>query len=169
MPTVVTLSGFKEFGDKLKNMPRTLEREIGGEVKDAAELWAAGAKRDAPVDVGFLRGQISTSKLSAMDWEVTSHAEYSAYMEWGTKTRVSVPADLQGYANQFRGGANQGGAKKAIFKWMDRVGIPKDRQWVVFMSIIIKGVHPRPFFFTQRPLVQKQLFSSVSNILNKEH
>lgn len=169
MPNTVTLSGFKEFESKLQNLPKIIMNEIDGEVKFAADLWAKNAKRDAPVDVGFLRGQISINQNSPGNWEVNSHAEYSAYMEWGTKSRVKVPADLAAYASQFRGGNNEGGAKKMIFAWMDRVGIKKELQWIVFMSIIIKGVKPHPFFFIQIPLVEKQLITNVKAILNAGH
>lgn len=98
--------------------------------------------------------------------EVVSPAEYSAYVEWGTKTRVSVPPELQSYAAQFRGGKGAGDAKKMIYAWMDRVGVPKDRQWVVFISIITKGIHPHPFFFIQKPVVEKQLIGDIKAILN---
>lgn len=169
MPTTVTLSGWKEFEAKCKNMPKTLMREIDGEVEDSARLWASNAKRDAPVDQGFLRGQISSYRRAEASFEVSSEANYSAFIEWGTKTMVQVPPDLQGYASQFRGGQNQGGAKKMIFAWMERVGVPKERQWVTFMSIIIKGIRPHPFFFIQFPLVEKHLFTGVGNILKTPH
>lgn len=191
MPTVVTLTGFKEFGDKLKNMPKTLEREIGGEVKEAAEHWAERAKQDAPVDDGFLRGQISTKKTSMMDWEVNSHAEYSAYIEWGTKRRVSVPSDLQAYASQFRAkrlSAGGNGFYDNILEWVKRKGFAAERTksgrisksisstiaqeqaaFAIFLSIIRHGIHPHPFFFIQRQFVERGLFANVANILNKEH
>lgn len=169
MPTTVTLTGWKEFETKAKNLPKVLFQEIDGEVEDSARLWSAGAKRDAPVDQGFLRGQISSRKIGLMQSEVTSEADYSAYIEWGTKTKVNVPADMQAYASQFRGGINSGGAKKMIFAWMNRVGVPKERQWIVFLSIIIKGIRPHPFFFIQKPVVQNQLNTNVQNILNTPH
>lgn len=170
MPTTITLTGFKEFEAKLKAMPKILENKIGGEVRYSAELWAGMAKRDAPKDVGFLAGGIDAKHLQPMHSEVTSNAEYSAYMEWGTKTRVQVPGDLQAYASQFRGGgAKAGNAKQMIYAWMNRVGIPAQFQWPVFFSIITKGVHPHPFFFIQVPLVEKELFTRVQKILTTEH
>lgn len=170
MPTTVTLTGFKEFEDKLRRMPAVLTKEIDGEVEDAARLWDDLAKQDAPTDVGFLRGQISKKKVKAMDWEVVSAAEYSAFVEWGTKSRVRVPADLQGYASQFLGGgAGQGKAKEMIYAWMKRKGIPPNLWWIVFHSIITKGIHPHPFFFIQVPFVEKQLYTRVKTILETEH
>lgn len=167
--TTVTLTGWKEFEAKAKGLSKVLFAEIDGEVEDAARIWASGAKRDAPKDQGFLAGQISSRKTAMMQAETTSNANYSAYMEWGTKTRVQIPPDLQSYAAQFRGGTNQGNAKKMVFAWMDRVGIPKERQWITFLSIIIKGIRPHPFFFIQRPIVQSQLNKNVQAILNTPH
>lgn len=170
MPTSITLTGFKEFEAKLVAMPAILKKEVDGEVQAASSHWATRAKQDAPVDQGFLKGQITSKSDGVMQAEVTSASSYSAYMEWGTKTRVQVPADLQAYAQQFRGGGPRAGnAKKMIYAWMDRVGIPTEFQWRVFISIIVKGVHPHPFFFIQRPIVQTFLDKNVQNILNTEH
>ena len=170
MPTTITLTGWKEFETKLAAMPKILESEVGGEVEDAGRLWADLAKEAAPVDVGFLRGSITSKQIAPMVNETTSPAEYSAWIEWGTKTRVRVPADLQAYASQFRGGgAKAGTAKQMIYAWMNRVGVPPQFQWPVFFSIITKGIHPHPFFFIQVPLVEKQLFTNVQKILTTEH
>jgi len=168
MAGTVTLTGFKEFEAKLKNLPGILLEEIDGQVEDATVLWHTGAVNDSPTDQGNLKRLLSVKKNAPMEWEVVSGADYSAYIEFGTKTRVNIPSDLQNYAAQFRGGG-AGNAKKFIFAWMQRVGIPKEAQYPVFLSIITKGIHPHPYFFIQRPLVQKQLDTNVQRILNTEH
>lgn len=169
MPTTVTLTGWKEFEAKAKNLPKVLMEEIDGEVRYAAEYWAGLSKRDAPKDVGFLAGGIDAKHISEGISEVVSNADYSAYMEWGTKTRVKVPGDLQTYASQFKGKGNGGDMKKMILAWCERKGISKEYWYPIFLSIIRKGVHPHPFFFIQVPLVEKQLFTNVQKILNTEH
>lgn len=169
MPVTISIAGWGEFAEKAKNMPDILRQEVDGEVEDSARTWAALAKRDAPVDQGFLRGQISSFKLAIMQAEAVSPADYSAYIEWGTKSRVSVPPQLQSYAAQFRGGINTGGAKKMIYAWMERVGVPKQYQYPTFISIITKGIRPHPFFFIQIPIVEKQLITNVTKILNTPH
>ncbi len=170
MPTTITLNGWTEFEAKLKNMPEILQKEIGGEVEDAARLWATGAKNDAPVDQGFLRGLITSAKTGPMMAEATSPSEYSAYVEWGTKSRVRVPTDLQQYALQFKS-AGGGGVdpKPFIFAWCKRKDIPEKAWWPVFISIMVKGIRPHPFFFVQVPVVEKQLINNVRNILKTEH
>lgn len=170
MPTTITLSGWSEFEKKLKTLPDTLQKEIGGEVEDAARLWAKGAKNDAPVDQGFLRGLISSAKIGPMVAEATSPAEYSAYLEWGTRSRVRVPSDLQAYALQFKAAGGVGGNPKFfIYAWCKRKGIPEKAWWPIFISLMVKGSRPHPYFFIQVPTVEKFLFTNVSNILKTEH
>ena len=166
MANGVTINGFNQFNAKLNALPKNLKQEAEAVTKDAANFWEELAKKDAPVDQGRLRAGVSSKKTGEMKYEVVSASEYSAYLEWGTKSRVSVPAELQSYAQQFKGGVNQGGAKKMIFAWMERVGVPKEIQWIVFLSIIIKGIRPHPYFFHQEPIVKKQFLDDIKNILN---
>lgn len=168
MPTTVTLSGWKEFEAKLKKLPKELQGEVDGEVENAGRLWAAKAKQDAPVDVGTLAGGISSVMVSGVA-EVSSNANYSAFIEWGTRGRASVPADLQVYAAQFKGAAGVGKAKEFIYEWCRRKGIPKEAWYLIYRSIMTNGIRPHPFFFIQIPIVEKQLFANVQKILNTEH
>lgn len=170
MPNNIILSGFKEFEQKLKNLPSVVQKEVDLEVKDAGVNWEQRAKRDAPADQGRLRGAILSASRGLMKVEIVANVSYAAYVEWGTKTKVKVPADIAGYASQFRGGGAGGGnAKEMIFAWMKRVGIPPERQWFVFISIVTKGISPHPFFFIQRAIVEKELFSAINSILNTPH
>lgn len=170
MPTTITLTGWKEFEAKAKNMPKVLMDELDGECEDAARVWAGLAKRDAPKDQGFLAGLISSQKIKQGEYETVSAAEYSAWQEWGTKSRVQVPAEISGYASQFRGGGSRSGnAKAMIYAWMERVGVPPEFRWPTFISIITKGIHPHPFFFIQVPIVEKQFITNAQKILNTEH
>lgn len=172
----IKLKGFKEFEKKLHNLPADLKKEVGGETFAAAKLWEQRAKRAAPVDQGRLRGSIrgaqkqSGSSEFIASSEVTANAVHAAWVEWGTKKKVKVPAELSSYAATFRGGGTGGGkARQMIFAWMNRVGIPKDRQWVTFISIITNGIKPQPYFFIQREPVEKDFIKNVRNILNTPH
>lgn len=169
MPTNIKLSGFKEFDTKLKNLPAVVTKEVDSVIQVGGSTWESLAKRSAPVDQGRLRAQITNRKTGEMKNEVTSPVEYSAFVEWGTKRKVSVPADLQAYASQFRGGKGGGNAKALIYEWMKRVGIPPEAQYWVFLSIIVNGIRPHPFFFIQKPTVEKQLIGDIKQILETEH
>jgi len=170
MPTNIQLSGFKEFRSKLTNLPKVLKEEVGGATLDAALLWEQLAKQAAPVDQGRLRNEIKGSQTGELTSQTVVNVDYAAYLEWGTKTKVSVPADIADYAAQFRGGGDGGGkAKQMIYAWMQRVGVPVEFQWPVFISIIVKGINPHPFFFIQRPEVERQFIKNIGEILNTEH
>lgn len=87
-------------------------------------------------------------------------------MEWGTKTKASVPGWLSSYAQQFKGGVKGGDAKRHIYAWCKRVGVPEEKWFLVFVSIMQKGVKPRPFFFKQKAHVQKKLLSDLKILVD---
>lgn len=165
MPNQVTLKGFDEFQRKLKALPPQLKKQAGALVYDAAQLWEEKAKLDAPKDQGRLVGMIRAKKVAEMTSETVSAADYSAYIEWGTKSRVRVPAELASYAQQWKGVTAPGGAK-AIYEWCMRVGIPQNAWVFVYLSIMRNGIYAHPFFFKQMPFVQKQLVSDIEFMLN---
>jgi len=166
MPNTITLTGWKEFENKLNKLPGELLEDFDEAAGFAVQEWDGLAKRAAPKDVGFLAGGISHKQNKPGEWEVVSAKEYSAYMEWGTRLKVRVPADLTAYASQFKGATGQTDAKKFIFAWAKRVGIPEEGWWPVYISIMRKGVNPHPFFFVQRPIVEKMFIEDLKQIIN---
>lgn len=187
MPTTVTISGFKEFADKCKNISENMVQELDEAAKFAAATWEERAKLDAPKDVGFLAGGISSTQIRLGEYEIVSAKEYSAYMEWGTKGKVHVPAELSAYASQFKGKGvgDYYDFLNAILDWVKRKGLStvinsytgkkvggkaaKENLVVlaeaIALSILKKGVNPHPFFFIQKPLVEKQFLSDIRQIM----
>lgn len=165
----VTLTGFKEFEAKLKRLPATLLQEVDGVTEDAAQNWAGRAIQAAPVDQGRIRQGISTNKVKAADYEVVSNADYSAFVEWGTKTKVRVPAGLSAYAAEFRGGNGATDPKKFIYDWCKRKGIDPKLWFVIYRSIMVKGITPQPFFFPQMPIVRQEWIADIKTILSRPH
>jgi hypothetical protein len=129
------LEGFDKYREKLQSAPANMQRTVDAYVQDAALSWEQRAKRTAPVDFGRLKGGIVSSKTGQMAAEIVSGMKYSPYVEWGTGTRVSVPAELQSYAIQFKG------VNKVV------------------------GRFPKPFFFIQKPIIQKELIAKIENYL----
>lgn len=141
MATSVSFQGWNEWRKKVKDLPAVLFDELDGEVEDAARMWEELAKNATTPNVkqNRLRPEINAKPVALMHYEVTSGADYSPYLEWGTGTRVSVPADLKGYALQFKG------QKQVI------------------------GSRPYPFFFIHTPIIQKSLNDNIKRILTREH
>src|SRR5690606_35425770 len=168
MSVKITLSGFKELEAKLRTMPKELMEEVDVEVQDSAQLWEDRAKSDAPTDQGMLKGEIRSRKIPG-GWEVVSMAEISPYLEWRTRRRGRVPADQQSFAAQFRGTGQPGNAKEMIYAWCKRVAIAKEFWYIIYVNIMVNGINPQPFFFVQRPVIEKELASALGKVLNTPH
>ena len=163
------LSGFPELEKALKSATDRMQSELDREMQASAQTIVRNAVNDAPVDQAQLRRSISFSKTGDLQYTIVAQSEYAAFMEWGTKTRVSIPAQYADIAAQYR---QKGGTFKellqAILLWVHRKGIAgrysvktkkrvgsKKSQadedfgvaYVIARSIALKGVHPHPFFF----------------------
>jgi len=95
-----TLKAYKSFGE---DMSKGVDREIG----TASIRINADAIRATPVNFGFLRAknyreiQRGRNGITAINGNA---AHYAPYVEFGTVTRVQVPAGWEDYARQFKGG-----------------------------------------------------------------
>jgi hypothetical protein len=134
----VQVKGMKDLRKAFKDkIPQNLVDEIDAELSAVSANVVDRAVQAAPVDTGSLKNQITFSKIGEMQYEIVSGAPYSAYVEFGTITKVSVPPDLQSYAAQFKG-----------------KGIKKSG-----------GMRARPFFFPQRLWAQSELNKNLKNIV----
>ena len=183
----VSLVGFKQFEKILQEAPKKLVKEIGATIQFGGEKFRELAIKDAPADVGSLRRGISVKKLSETSFEVVSASKYSAPMEFGTKTKFTPIPGID--AGEFKG--RPVGSWKDfinnIAKWVRRKGISgtysvktrkrtgnklnqvaEDYQlaYMIARKIYRTGVRPHPFFFKQIPLVRRDIFRGIRQILN---
>lgn len=165
----IELTGWEEFINKAGKLPDTLQQEFAGEVEFSAERWSLLAKQAAPKDQGRLVQGISTAKLNDLEWDVVSNAFYSPYLEFGTKSKVSIPDGLESYAALFKGSTGEKGVRVMIYAWMNRVGIPKESQWIVYISIMKTGIKAHPFLYPQEPVIEKEFIGHLQNIVDTEH
>lgn len=163
----IRVSGLKELQKKIREIPKHLTDGVDAVMGAAANDYANRAIADAPRDQGFLIQQIQFNQKKVMYWEVTSGAEWSAYIEWGTRSRVQVPAELTSYASQFKGGQKGGNPKQKIYDWCKREGIPEEAWYPIFISIMTKGIHPHPFFFIQKAPIEKQLTIDLKDVVKQ--
>lgn len=171
MPNAISISGFTEFAGKLHKLPQVLQDRSGETVKFAAATWEQGAEQAAPVDQGRLKGEIKVVRNSALSYSIVVNSEQAPWIEWGTKSKVRVPGELAAYASQFKGRGStlkgKGTAKEMIFAWCKRKGIPPEAWYPIYRSIMANGINPQPFFFIQRPRVEKQFLQDLRQVLNK--
>lgn len=175
--------GLDPLLQRLKNAPRQIVEEVDGELEAAADAIARRAIKDAPTDEGGIRRGINVAKDKELQYRVVSSAKYSPFVEWGTKKQVSIPSSLTSYAAQFKG--IKGGSKeeflKAITGWVRRKGIRfqgvvKGRTkkltiaqtaYIIYRSILAKGVKPQPFFFHNLEIERPLLLKRVETILKE--
>lgn len=153
MPGVFTisLSGLNAVNISIDNYSKELFQEVDYEfqacalniVKDAKVAAARNAK-----NLGFLARGISQVKKSMFNYQIISAANYSAFMEFGTKSLVSVPSGFEDLANSFKGVKIDNGSitfKQAIYTWAEQKGISEKLWYPIYMKIAIMGVKPHPF------------------------
>lgn len=151
----LTITGLGELRARLANAGKNITSMVSAELQDGANGISAEAKQRAPGDQGILRNLITAAKIDPLNWQVVSGAEYSPYVEFGTGAKVSIPPGLEEYAAQFKGSGGSTGlsAKEAIFAWCERHGIDKEAWYAIYISIMVNGIKPQPFFF---PAVNRQ-------------
>lgn len=111
-----------------KVMPNELNDLLNANALEIERL----AKDHAPADRGQLRQGISADNSQFLRKHITSHAPYSAYMEFGTGVLAAnyvskLPQEWRTYAQQFQGKAEGGDSfitfVYRIYDWMKRKGI----------------------------------------------
>lgn len=168
---IIRVTGLSELKKKFKTIPQDVATEVDMEMAAAANNYVNKAVEAAPVDQSELRQKISSDRKGLMQFEIVSAAPHSAFLEFGTRSRVQIPADLMGYAAQFKGKKSGGDAKKAIYEWCRRHGIEQKLWYPIFLKIMTVGINPHPFFFKQRePVItalQQKLKPALKRALNK--
>lgn len=137
----ISLDGYDQFQLKLSGLSDRVMQEVDGETKAAADQWVELAVGSAPGDTGNLRRNIRAQQLGQANYQITSEANYSPFVEWGTINYVAVPQALTEYASQFKG------------KGLRRNG----------------GMKPQPFFFVHRDTVVNNWIERIKAILETEH
>lgn len=189
-PFTLEIRGLSNFQKKIKNLPARLQKEVAGEVEAATRQTNAQQLRLVPVDEGGLKQQTGIKKVEILEWELFSGKLYAPFVEFGTKTKVQVPAELKDFAIQFKGhGSTSFDFDEfllSILGWVKRKGIAgrfsvktrrrlgsKNQQfdedfaaaYPIALSILKKGITPQPFFFPPFLTAKKKLIKNVQKIV----
>lgn len=161
----IQIQGMDALLARLKNIPGKVTGAVKAKLADGARSIAAEAKQRAPADQSILRNEIGASPLDYLHYQVFSGAEYSPFVEFGTLSKVSIPAGLEDYAAQFKAGGYSEPSglsfKEAIFEWCRRHSIDEKLWYAIYVSIGINGIEPQPFFF---PAVAHQTPIIIDNV-----
>jgi len=188
MGFTIKVTGLDQVLRKLPQFPEKIQREIGGELKLAAQEVRRQSVKDVPVNNGQLKNAIIVDQQGPVTHTVTVEKGYGPYVEWGTKSKALVPAEVAAYASQFKGkGPGNGGVtlNEAIFQWVKRKGIglkktktgrgsksadslsaQRSAAYAIATEIYKKGSKPHPFFFKNVFAVRDKLKQRIENIVN---
>lgn len=166
MPFTLDLVGFDTIQERLAKASEVVLKEVDAEIGASIKVMEQGAKRDAPVDQGLLRNEITSQQDRPLQWSLVSQASYSAFVEFGTRLNVSIPPGLEAEAAAAQNSTGGSlGAKEAIFKWCARHGIDQRFWYPIFVKIMVQGIRPHPFFFKQLEAEKPQLLNRLQQIL----
>ena len=85
-------SDLNELKKKIRDLKAIDERGLSGALKKAAKTAVNNAKRNAPVDTGKLRDNIGYDMIAQEKRvDVFSNANYSGYVEFGTRSQSAQP------------------------------------------------------------------------------
>jgi len=136
------------------------------------EACAINIVRDAKVlaarNIGILARGISYVKISEFDFKIISAANYSAFMEFGTKRSVVIPAGFEEEAAKFKGVKIDSGGQtllQAIEIWAKQKGIPDKDVLFIYLKILFQGVKPHPFIIPAYLANIKKLEKRLTRIL----
>lgn len=164
----VKIKGLDELQKKLgKQGQQALLQEIYEELEIGAQELRNKAVMRAPVNTGILRAGIDVDGKGLM-WIVYTVAEYAGYQEFGTKTKVKVPQEMQSEAEKFR--SKKGTYeefKEAIKIWMRQKGIPEDALYPIMAKIMNVGIEPRPFMYPSMKEVEKTLPKELDRVIQR--
>jgi HK97 gp10 family phage protein len=184
-----TVQGLDRLLKIFDELPKQVQKELQAELKITAKQIRDGAKKDAPADEARLRSSISVKEPGNLQFEVVAQTSYAGYLEFGTKTKTSIPAGLEDVASQLKGhSSGQGNPIDALQKWVKRKGLAgtygaksrrrlgskvtkekQDRQvaFIIWQQIRKYGIKPQPFFFKQMMPAEEGLRRRLSAIINQ--
>jgi hypothetical protein len=186
------IKGFDELQKKITALPKELQEEVVGEIQawgyDVNAEQIGLISQQNIQDLGAL--QQNTKAVPKQNGvELISNVYYAPYVEFGTGAKVKVPAELNDYANQFRGKkrGDYYDFLNAILDWVKRKGITAtynvktrrrtntkaDRERLLNVaqaiadSILRNGIAPRPYFFPPYLRKRKDLINRLNIVIGK--
>jgi hypothetical protein len=140
----IQVQGLAGLQKKMGKLPEVLVERLDANMRAVGDDYVLRVEEATHVGLtGVLKGRTSNKRIAVLNYEIVNNVHYAPYVEFGTVSYVSVPAELQAYAMQFKG-----------------QGIIKNG-----------GMRARPFFFPHIPWaigeLNKQLAAAVKVALSK--
>ena len=152
---------------ELRAKKKGIDKKIDDITQANAIEMAGDATKRAPEAFGKLKQSISYSKVADLKWKATVNKEYAGYMEFGTGTKIQVPAEFSDMAKSFQSGG-KGNFKQALENiklWCKKKGIDEKAAYPILLSILKVGVNPQPFFYPAWVSTKKRYVNDLENLL----
>lgn len=163
----VMIKGLASTIAELRAYGKDIDKMIDAETESIAFQIETDAKKLAPKNFGKLAQSISHAKVKPALYKVTVNELYGAYMEFGTGSKVNVPAEFADMAATFKG-KKQGTFKQgleAIKVWCKAKGIPEAAAYPIFAKILGAGINPRPFLYPAWTKGRKDYQNNLERVL----
>lgn len=165
----IKIDGLESALKDIDRYSADVQKKISNELQAFCLIVVQKGKRAAAKNYGRLAQGISYVKVDDLNFVIISAADYSAFMEFGTKSKTQIPAGYESLARQFKGMKIDSGGislKQAIYTWADKKGINKKIWWAIYNKIVKVGVTPHPFLIPAILEEQPKLLNRVKNILS---
>lgn len=87
----ITITGVDTISSRLKNIAQSVKDFASQEPEKIANEMVEKMQAIAPVDTGYLRDHIQVSDTTENSATVISEADYSIYVEFGTRFMAAQP------------------------------------------------------------------------------
>lgn len=185
--SLIGLNGMKaEFASAAKD----IHEIVSGEIQAAGADFTSGARRDAPMDQGALRGSISYYMDGDLNAVIVAQKFYAPFIEFGTKGKYKAIPGTENIAAAFKGfkGGDFMELLRMIVRWVKRKGIAgqysvKTKRrvgskinrlaedyaaaWPIALSILKNGINPHPYFFKQKETVWPAMITRIERKLKE--
>ena len=157
----------------LERVIRSFEKD-GKEIRSKVEYIVSAnalegrnnAVRKAPKAFGKLAQSIGIEKLSSLEQSVVVNVDYAPFVEFGTGGKVSVPAEWQAMASEFKGQRfNFADQLERIKAWCRLKGIEEAAAYPILISILEDGIEPQPFMYPAWQKVKRQFSKDMINLM----
>ena len=156
------INELKEFGEQGVKLISDITRANANEI-------AANAKTLAPSNNGKLRQSIHTVQINELRYKIVVGVSYGAYVEFGTGVKVQIPDEMKDIAAQFKGvkGGSFEQGLKSIEDWCRTKGIDIKLAYVIFVSLLNKGMDAQPFLYPAFVKGRKQYLKDLEHGLEQ--
>lgn len=170
----VKLTGVQKIINQLAKVENEISAEVDAELQASLSKMERDAKRAAPANFGQLRNSIGNRKESKLRYSLFASAWYAPYVEFGTRGKAKVPAELEGVGQQIQGRASRGNFKafvESIYLWGTKKKIIKkdDRNHALNIArkIYKEGIAPQPYLWPAFVAERSKLVDRIRAVVNR--